>query len=76
MEAGVTRLSIRLIVQIQESLSSLLRLPLAKRGRNVRSRSEMSFLPGKSQRKEPRGLVVEDTTSVILHYRISDTFKL
>jgi hypothetical protein len=49
---------------------------LAKRGRNVRYRFEMRILPSKSQRKESRGLVVEDTMSVILHYRISETFEV
>lgn len=31
---------------------------VARRGRNIRNRFEMRILPSKSQRKEPRGLVV------------------
>jgi hypothetical protein len=55
--------------------SDLLSAALAKRGRNVRNRFELRILPSKSQ-KEPRNLVVEDTMSVILYYRISETFEV
>jgi hypothetical protein len=57
--------------------SDLLSAALAKRGRNVRnvSKFEMRILPSKSQ-KEPMSLVVEDTMSAILHYRISETFEV
>jgi hypothetical protein len=50
---------------------------LAKRGRNVRNRIKIRILPStKSRRKDPRGLVVKDTMSVILHCRISGTFEV
>jgi hypothetical protein len=53
----------------------LLSVP-AKRGRNVRNRFEMRILPSsKSQKEEPRGPVV-GAKSVILHYRISETFEV